>query len=48
MGGGRFEGAKGVILKGLAFFCERRGLCEDEGVSDPMAVGVVGLLTRHF
>ena len=33
---------KGVSLKGLAFHCERRGLCGDEGVSDPMAIGVVG------
>jgi len=40
--------AEGVSLKGLAFHCERRGLCGDEGVSDPMRIGVVGLLTRHF
>ena len=48
MGGGRLEGAKGVILKELAFHCERRGLCGDEGVSDPMAIEVVGCKTRHF
>jgi len=42
MGGGRFEGAKGVSLKDLAFHGERRGLCGDEGVSDPIKVGVVG------
>ena len=46
MGEGRFEGAKGVSLKGLAFHYERRGLCGDEGVSDPMAIGVVGFKTR--
>jgi hypothetical protein len=38
--------AEGVSLKDLAFHCERRGLCEDEGVSDPTAIGVVGLSTR--
>jgi hypothetical protein len=48
MGGGRFKGAKQVILKGLAFYCERRGLLRLEGVSDPMRIGIVGLLTRHF
>ena len=48
MGGGRFKGAKGVRLKELAFYCERRGLLRLEGVSDPMRIGVVGLLTRLF
>jgi len=37
-----------VSLKHLAFHCERRGLLRLEGVSDPMAIGVVGSLTRHF
>jgi hypothetical protein len=37
-----------VSLKELAFHCERRGLLRLEGVSDPMAIGVVGLITRHF
>ncbi|NDF99088.1 MAG: hypothetical protein EB101_09230 [Chitinophagia bacterium] len=41
-GRGRFVGAKEVSLKELAFHCERRGLCGDEGVSDPMRIGVVG------
>jgi len=35
-----------VSLKELAFHCERRGLCGDEGVNDPMQIGVVGLPTR--
>jgi len=46
MGGGRFEGAKGVSLKHLALHCERRGQCGDEGVSDPQKLGVVGFTTR--
>ena len=29
-----------MSLKGLAFYCEGRGLCGDEGVSDPMAIGI--------
>ena len=46
MGGGRFEGANGVSLKGLAFHCERMGLLRLEGVSDPMRIGVVGFENR--
>ena len=38
--------AERVSLKELAFHCERRGLCGDEGVSDPTAIGVVGFQTR--
>ena len=34
--------AEGVSPKELAFHCERRGLCENKGVSDPTAIGVVG------
>ena len=48
MGGGRFKGAKGVRLKELAFYCERRGLLRSEEVSDPTAIGVVGFITRLF
>ena len=40
--------AEGASLKELAFHRERRGLCGDEGVSDPTAIGVVGFVTRHF
>jgi hypothetical protein len=53
---GRFQSPISHILfaisdprvKGLAFHCERRGLFEDDGVIESMAIGVVGLLTRHF
>ena len=34
--------AEGVSLKELALHCERRVLLRLEGVSDPMAIGVVG------